>query len=71
MPSGDSKKRVEKAQKAAMEMMKKAGFEVGNGIQVTVDQKLPFMGYSRPEGRRPATSRAVSHLQDEDRASLP
>ncbi len=51
MPSKDSKKRVAKAQKAAMEMMRKAGFEVGNGIQVSVDPKLPFMGYSRPEGR--------------------
>jgi hypothetical protein len=51
MPSGDSKERVAKAQKAAMEMMRKAGFEVGNGIQVSVDPKLPFMGYSRPEGR--------------------
>lgn len=51
MPSGDSKERVAKAQKAAMERMRKAGFEVGNGIQVFVDPKLPFMGYSRPEGR--------------------
>ena len=51
MPSGDSKERVAKAQKAAMEMMKKAGFNVGNEIQVSVDPKLPFMGYSRPEGR--------------------
>lgn len=34
-----------------MEMMRKAGFEVGDGIQVSVDPKLPFMGYSRPQGR--------------------
>jgi hypothetical protein len=51
MPGENPKERVAKAKKAAIEMMRKAGFEVGNGIQVSVDPKLPFMGYSRPEGR--------------------
>jgi hypothetical protein len=51
MQSEDSKERVAKAKKTAMEMMRQAGFELGDGIQVSVDSKLPFMGYSRPEGR--------------------
>lgn len=44
-------KRVMEAQKNAREMMRKAGFDVGNGIQVSVDPKLPFMGYSFPQGK--------------------
>jgi hypothetical protein len=51
MPRDDSSVRVVRAKEAAVEMMKKAGFEVGNGVQVSVDPKLPFMGYSHPEGR--------------------
>lgn len=52
MSNGESAEgRVARAQKAAMESMRKAGFEVGDGIQVSIDPKLPFMGYSRPEGR--------------------
>ncbi|HEV2225421.1 MAG TPA: DUF5781 family protein [Nitrososphaerales archaeon] len=51
MPSRGSEERVAKAQMAAMEMMKKAGFDIGNGIKVSVDPKLPFMGYSRPDVR--------------------
>jgi hypothetical protein len=51
MPRDDSSVRVVRAKEAAAEMMKKAGFEVGNGVQVSVDPKLPFMGYSHPEGR--------------------
>lgn len=52
MPDGGSAEmRVGEAQHAAMEMMRKAGFEVGDGIQVSVDLKLPIMGYTRPEGR--------------------
>jgi hypothetical protein len=51
MAGGDSKERVAQAKDAAIEMMRNAGFEVGNGIQVSVDTKLPFMGYSRPDGR--------------------
>ncbi|MDE1854060.1 MAG: hypothetical protein KGI38_10015 [Thaumarchaeota archaeon] len=49
MTNRDSE-RVAGAQKAAMEMMSKAGFDVGNGIQVSVDPRLPFMGYTHPEG---------------------
>jgi hypothetical protein len=51
MSTEDPRERVAQAKKAAMEMMRKAGFEVGNGVQVSVDPKLPFMGHSRPEGR--------------------
>ena len=32
-------------------VMSKAGFDVGNTVQVAVDPKLPFMGYTIPTGR--------------------
>jgi hypothetical protein len=51
MPREESKARANNAKDAAIEKMRKAGFEVGDGIQVSVDPDLPFMGYSRPEGR--------------------
>jgi hypothetical protein len=50
MPRDDSSVRAARAKEAAVEMMRKAGFEVGNGVQVSVDPDLPFMGYSHPEG---------------------
>ena len=43
---------LEKARAAALKMMKEAGFEVADTIQVLVDRKLPFMGYStRRDGK--------------------
>jgi hypothetical protein len=42
---------VTKALKEAMEKMREAGFEIRHPIQVAVDPKLPFMGYTMPEGR--------------------
>jgi hypothetical protein len=51
MQKDDSSARVALAKEAAVEMMRKAGFEVGKGVQVSVDPKLPFMGYSHPEGK--------------------
>jgi hypothetical protein len=31
-------------------MMKKAGFDIGTKVKVVVDPKLPFMGYTMPQG---------------------
>jgi hypothetical protein len=43
---------LEKARAAALKKMKEAGFEVADTIQVLVDRKLPFMGYStRRDGK--------------------
>jgi hypothetical protein len=37
---------VERAKNAALKMMKDAGFEISDKLQVLVDRKLSFMGYS-------------------------
>jgi predicted Mrr-cat superfamily restriction endonuclease len=37
---------VEKARTSALKMMKDAGFEISDTLQVLVDPKLSFMGYS-------------------------
>jgi Family of unknown function (DUF5781) len=42
---------VAEAEKTAIAMMKKAGFDPGDGIRVSVDPKLPIMGYTRPDGK--------------------
>ena len=43
---------VEKAKNAALKMMKDAGFEISDPLQVLVDRKLSFMGYStRRDGK--------------------
>src|SRR5256884_2168204 len=50
---GDSKdveETVRKAQQTAIEMVEKAGFDIGNKVKVVVDPKLPFMGYTMPQG---------------------
>src|SRR2546429_7297697 len=50
---GDSKdveESVRKARQTAIEMMKKAGFDIGTKVKVVVDPKLPFMGYTMPQG---------------------
>src|SRR5438132_3385350 len=41
---------VRKARKTAIEMMKMAGFDIGPNVEVVVDPKLPFMGYTMPQG---------------------
>jgi len=33
-----------------MELMKKAGYEIGTKVKVVVDPQLPFMGYTMPQG---------------------
>lgn len=46
----DVEETVRKARQSAMEMMKKAGFDIGTRVKVVVDPKLPFMGYTMPQG---------------------
>lgn len=41
---------VRNARQTAIEMMKKAGFDIGTEVKVVVDPKLPFMGYTMPQG---------------------
>src|SRR2546425_8690234 len=41
---------VWKARQTAIEMMKKAGFDIGTKVKVVVDPKLLFMGYTMPQG---------------------
>src|SRR5438876_2601957 len=48
--SEDVEETVRKARQTALEMMKKAGFDVGTRVKVVVDPKLPFMGYTMPQG---------------------
>ncbi len=43
--------RVRQAYKNATDMMRNAGFEIGNAVQVDVDPQLSFMGYTIPQGR--------------------
>ncbi len=40
--------RVAEARKNALERMKKAGYPLGDSIEVIIDPKLPFMGYTVP-----------------------
>ena len=48
--SEDVEESVRKAQQTAIEMMRKAGFDIGTKVKVVVDPKLPFMGYTMPQG---------------------
>src|SRR5947209_20438079 len=48
--SEDIEETVRKARQTAIEMMKKAGFDIGSKVKVVVDPKLPFMGYTMPQG---------------------
>lgn len=41
---------VRKALQTAIEMMKNAGFDIGTNVKVVVEPKLPFMGYTMPQG---------------------
>jgi hypothetical protein len=43
-------KKVKIAKENALEMMKKAGYDIGDVVQVMVDPQLPFMGYTMPRG---------------------
>src|SRR2546425_10088631 len=41
---------VRKARQTAIEMMRKAGYDIGTKVKVVVDPQLPFMGYTMPQG---------------------
>src|SRR3989442_9304085 len=42
---------VKKAELNASHMMKKSGFGIKSDVQVAIDPRLPFMGYTMPQGR--------------------
>src|SRR5467141_1721132 len=48
--SQDVEGAVRKARQAAIEMMMKAGYDIGTKVKVVVDPNLPFMGYTMPQG---------------------
>jgi len=50
--SEEAKQRVAKAFADATEMMHQHGFDIGDGVQVAVDPMLPFMGYTKPQGKK-------------------
>jgi hypothetical protein len=43
---------VNKAREKAMQMMHDAGFDIGKDVDVVIDPKLPFMGYTAPQRGR-------------------
>src|SRR5437660_12398572 len=48
--SGDADEPVRMARQTAIEMMRKAGYDIGTKVKVVVDPQLPFMGYTMPQG---------------------
>jgi hypothetical protein len=48
--SEDVEDTVRKARQTAIDMMRKAGFDIGTKVKVVVDPQLPFMGYTMPQG---------------------
>ena len=48
--SEDIEETVRKARQTAIEMMKKAGFDIGSKVKVVIDPKLAFIGYTMPHG---------------------
>jgi len=48
--SQDVEGAVRKARQTAIEMMRKAGYDIGTRVKVVVDPNLPFMGYTMPQG---------------------
>src|SRR5437879_11550557 len=48
--SEDADETVRMARQTAIEMMRKAGYDIGTKVKVVVDPQLPFMGYTMPQG---------------------
>src|SRR5207249_3727823 len=48
--SEDADEKVRMARQTAIEMMRKAGYDIGTKVKVVVDPQLPFMGYTMPQG---------------------
>jgi hypothetical protein len=49
LAESDVNEMVGRARQNALEMMRKAGYDIGNKVKVVVDPKLPFMGYTMPQ----------------------
>lgn len=49
--NGAALTRVVDAEKTAIETMRKGGFDPGDSVSVSVDPRLPIMGYTHPEGK--------------------
>ena len=41
---------VSRSRQNALELMKRAGYDIGTRVKVVVDPQLPFMGYTMPQG---------------------
>lgn len=41
---------MREARRSALDRMRRAGFEIGDRVSVVIDPRLPFMGYTFPEG---------------------
>src|SRR5947208_12483980 len=48
--SEDADEKVRMARQTAIEMMRKAGYDIGTKVKVVVDPQLPFMGYTMRQG---------------------
>ena len=48
----DEKQRLAQAFSYATEAMRQNGFDIGDGVQVAIDPTLPFMGYTKPQGKK-------------------
>jgi hypothetical protein len=48
----DANRRVAESFSTAIEAMRQHGFDIGDGVQVAIDPTLPFMGYTKPEGKK-------------------
>src|SRR6266487_3371555 len=54
--SEDIDETVRKARQTAIELMRKAGYDVGTKVKVVVDPQLPFMGYTMSQVYRIQTN---------------
>ncbi len=50
--SPEAVEQVRKAREKALGMMRDAGYNIGKDVDVVVDPKLPFMGYTVPQSGR-------------------
>ena len=51
-PSSKAIELVKKAREQALSMMHDAGYDIGKDVDVVIDPKLPFMGYTMPQRGR-------------------
>ena len=48
-PGREAIELVSKAREKALSMMRDAGYDIGKDVDVVIDPKLPFMGYTAPQ----------------------